>query len=473
MRKLEGLNPKKVFYYFEELTKIPRCSGNELEVAKYIEGVGKSLGYRTFRDEFHNVVIEKPAQNNHPSRKTIILQAHTDMVCVARDGFDFDFSCMPIPVKVEGDWVATEGTTLGADNGIGAAMMLALLDDQDLMLPAITCLFTATEETGMNGVIGLEKGSVKGDMLINIDSEEEGVLLTSCAGGVNHSSALKVTYDGSAGNLKKIIVSGLRGGHSGMEIVKERANAVKLLARVLGSIEGVRIADIKGGVKMNAIPQVAEAVVHGDVERVAAEMEQVFRNEYFSNDPDIKVTLADVEGELPLLSEKSGNDIIHYLRIAPHGKVGMSKTIHGLVETSLNLAIVQIEDDIFRIEHSVRSSVRSLKYEVADTLKRLITVFGGESRMSDGYPEWQYREESYLREHMKTVWKDMHGKDMTVTAIHAGLECGYLVEKIGDIDMVSIGPDHQDVHTPDERVCISSVERVFSFLIKTLERIQL
>lgn len=472
MRKLEGLKPEKVFYYFEELTKIPRCSGNELEVAKFIEAFGKSHGYKTVRDAFHNVVIEKPAQNGHPSKKTVILQAHTDMVCVAREGLNFDFSCSPIPIKVDGDWVATEGTTLGADNGIGAAMMLAILDDKELVLPAITCLFTATEETGMNGVIGLKQGSVKGDMLINIDSEEEGVLLTSCAGGVNHSSALCVSYEGSADRLYKIVVSGLKGGHSGMEIGKERANAIKLLARILGSVEDIRIADIKGGVKMNAIPQVAEATVRGEVEGVCKQLLKDFQNEYAVHDGDIKVEITEVRQEMPLLSKKSTDDIINYLRLAPHGKVGMSKTIHGLVETSLNLAIVGIVDSVFKAEHSVRSSVRSLKYDVADTLKRLIEVLGGESCLSDGYPEWQYREESYLREHMKKVWSNLYSKDMVVTAIHAGLECGYLVEKIGDIDMVSIGPDHRDVHTPDERVSISSVERVFRFLTHALEKLE-
>lgn len=473
MRKLEGLRPSKVFYYFEELTKIPRCSGNELEVAKFIEEFGKTRGYKTVRDAAHNVVIEKPAQNGHPSKKTVILQAHTDMVCVAREGLDFDFSCSPIPIKVDGDWIATEGTTLGADNGIGAAMMLAILDDTELVLPAITCLFTATEETGMDGVIGLEKGSVKGDMLINIDSEEEGVLLTSCAGGINHSSSLRVSYEGSSDRLCKITVSGLKGGHSGMEIGKERANAIKLLARILGAAKDIRIADIRGGVKMNAIPQAAEAVVQGDVAEISAQLLKEFQNEYAVHDGDIKVEITEVKGEKPLLSKKSTEDIIHYLRLAPHGKVRMSKTIHGLVETSLNLAIVGISDSVFRAEHSVRSSVRSLKYDVADTLKRLIEVLGGESRLSDGYPEWQYREESYLREFMKKMWAELYGKDPVVTAIHAGLECGYLVEKIGDIDMISIGPDHRDVHTPDERVCISSVERVFRFLTHTLEKLEI
>lgn len=472
MRKLEGLKPERVFYYFEELTKIPRCSGNELQVAKYIESIGKRLNYKTRRDASHNVVIEKPAQNGHTSKKTVILQAHTDMVCVAREGLDFDFTCSPIPVKVEGDWIMTEGTTLGADNGIGAAMCLAVLEDQELSLPAITCLFTATEETGMDGVIGLEQGSVKGDMLINIDSEEEGYLLTSCAGGVNHSSSFPMTFEGMSKHLKRIVVSGLKGGHSGMEIVRERANAIQLLARVLGSAGSeIRIASIKGGVKMNAIPQTAEAIVEGEIEEIAANMERLFRSEYQFNDPDIRVEVTPHHGEMPLLSRDSAKKAVDFLRVAPHGIVGMSKTVHGLVETSLNLAIAGIEGENLFVEHSIRSSVRSLKYESLARLSVLVEAFGGIGKSSDGYPEWQYREESYLREHMKQVWKDLYGKELKVTAIHAGLECGYLVEKIGDIDMVSIGPDHFDVHTPDERVCISSVERVYRFLTHTLETV--
>lgn len=471
MGKLTGLKPDRVFYYFEELTKIPRCSGNELRVAQYIEGVAEELGLNVVRDEFHNVIVEKPSQGGKSSKK-VILQAHTDMVCVARDGYDFDFSCSPIPVKVDGDWVMTEGTTLGADNGIGASMLLAVMEDKQTPYPAMAFLFTATEETGMNGVIGLKKGSVKGDMLINIDSEEEGVLLTSCAGGINHTAKFPLVFGAKKSGMKKITVSGLKSGHSGMEIVKERANALQLLARVLEKCVGLEIASIKGGVKMNAIPQSAEAIVLCEgAAAAAAEMKAVFVNEYAGIENGIEVSVVDVEGEYAVMGGEMSAKLVDYILLAPHGVQRMSHSVHGLVETSANLAIIEMQEDALLVHQSVRSSVRSRKYETAQNIVRLTERFGGVSHLSDGYPEWQYREESYLREHMKGVWKELYGSELKVGAIHAGLECGYLGEKIGDIDMVSIGPEHHDVHTPDERVRISSVERVFKFLVTTLEKI--
>lgn len=465
---MKGIKPERVFYYFDKLTKIPRCSGDELEVAKYIEGVAEELGLRAVRDSFHNVIVEKPAQGSSSAKK-VILQAHTDMVCVARDGYEFDFSCSPIPVVIDGDWVRTEGTTLGADNGIGVSMMLSIMENKEIAHPNMVFLFTATEETGMNGVIGLEPGDVQGDMLINIDSEEEGYLLTSCAGGINHMAEFHPRYEEKAGGLKKISISGLKGGHSGMEIVKERANSIKLLARILGKIKDLRIASISGGVKLNAIPHIAEATVSGiGIDQAVEEMLAEFKNEYCVNDPEISVKVTEVSGEMPVMDVATMESLVNFLRISAHGILSMSKTIHGLVESSVNLAMVENEKDRIVVFHKLRSSVRSLKYETVDVLRRLALSLGANSSVSDDYPEWQYREESYLREHMKQVWKEMYGKDLVVTAIHAGLECGYLVEKVGDIDMVSIGPDHHDVHTPDERVSISSVERVYAFLEKTL-----
>ncbi len=471
MGKLTGLKPERVLYYFEELTKIPRCSGDELRVAKYIEGTANELGLHVVRDEFHNVIVEKPAQGSNSS-KTVILQAHTDMVCIARDGYDFDFACSPIPVKVDGDWIMTEGTTLGADNGIGAAMMLAIMEDKVSAYPAMSFLFTATEETGMDGVIGLKKGAVKGDMLINIDSEEEGILLASCAGGINHTARLPVSFGAARVGLKKIAVGGLKGGHSGQEIVKERANSIKLLARVLDKCRGVQIASFKGGIKMNAIPQSAEAVVafDGSMDFVA-DMQAVFNNEYAGIEDSVNLVVSDFEGELPVLGVEESKKMIDYLLLAPHGVQRMSHSVDGLVETSLNLAIAVLDGGVLEVHQSVRSSVRSRKYELAENLVKLTERFGGETKLSDGYPEWQFREESYLREHMKKVWKELYGSELEISAIHAGLECGYLVEKIGDIDMVSIGPEHHDVHTPDERVRISSIERVYQFLRNTLEKI--
>lgn len=473
MRKLEGLKPEKVFYFFEELTKIPRGSGNELEVAKYIEQYALQKGFSAVRDEFHNVVVHKGAQHTD-SKKTVLLQAHTDMVCVAREGFAFDFTKQPIPVKVEGDWVKTEGTTLGADNGIGASMMLAVLDDADIVHPNLTCIFTATEETGMNGVIGLDAEHVKGNCLINIDTEEEGTIITSCSGGMHHLSTIKIRYEDSSNKLFKISVGGLKGGHSGMSIGIGRANANKLLARTLLKIDDCRIAAISGGDKMNAIPQYAEAVIASelDLDSICGIMQKQFRNEYQGIDDALEIRVQPVSEEKPLLSRESARQILTLLIVAPHGVQGMSASIHGLVETSLNMAMIGTCMDEFFMKHSIRSSVRSRKSEVADSLKMLVEAVGGSSRTSAEYPEWQYREHSPLREQMKAAWKKLYGVDLKVDAIHAGLECGYLAEKNADLDMVSMGPTHHDVHTPDERVSISSVEKVYQFLLEVLSTIR-
>lgn len=473
MRKLEGLRPEKVFYFFEELTKIPRGSGNELAVAKFIEQYALNKGFQAVRDEYHNVVVHKPAQHTD-SKKTVLLQAHTDMVCVAREGYAFDFTKQAIPVKVEGDWVKTEGTTLGADNGIGASMMLAVLDDGEMAHPNLTCIFTATEETGMNGVIGLDAGHVKGDCLINIDTEEEGTIITSCSGGMHHLSTCKVTYDGSSNKLFKVSVGGLKGGHSGMSIGVGRANANKLLARTLLKIDDCRIATISGGDKMNAIPQYAEALIASerDLNSICESMQKQFRNEYQGIDDALEVRVQPVHEEHKLMSRDTVQKILTLLIVAPHGVQGMSASIHGLVETSLNLAMIGTCMDEFFMKHSIRSSVRSRKSEVADCLKMLVEAVGGTSSISAEYPEWQYREHSPLREQMKESWKKLYGIELKVDAIHAGLECGYLAEKNADLDMVSMGPTHHDVHTPDERVSISSVERVFAFLTEVLSVIK-
>lgn len=493
MSKLGKLKPERVFYHFEELSKIPRESHNELEVAKYVEQFGIDLGLKVSRDDFHNVIIEKPATSGMEDRPHTILQGHLDMVCVKEEGHEFDFETMPIPLKIDGDWVKAEGTTLGADNGIAVAMMMAILESKSLPHPPIIALFTATEETGMDGVMGLEKGVVKGDILINIDSEEEGVILASCAGGVDHHTFLPIHRQPLDGKPYSLTVSGLKGGHSGLEIDRNRANAIKLAGRLLQRLIsefGVRLISIDGGEKMNAIASksVMEIMVpnccHEKISEAILEMGNIFSNEYSISDPNIKIELEPIVGELdfPPITEEDTAKVAQLIVVTPFAVQTMSQGIEGLVETSLNLgqifiqnpdvpeprSVSKISGESLVLSSSIRSSVKSRKDGMIIRLDLIAKLVGASTTTSASYPEWQYKSDSPIREHMKKIWENMYGKELKVDAIHAGLECGFLVEKLGDIDMVSMGPNLYDVHTPKERMSISSVERVYDFLLKVL-----
>ncbi|MDO4799531.1 MAG: aminoacyl-histidine dipeptidase [Bacillota bacterium] len=500
--QLKGLQPERVFHFFEEISQIPRESGNELAIAKHLEAFGQSLGFRTERDEHHNVIIYKPASAGMEAKPTVILQGHSDMVCVKEDGLDFDFATQPIPLVVDGDMLRTAGTTLGADNGIAVAMMMAILEDSSLVHPPLVCLITATEETGMDGVMGLKPGQVRGDILINLDSEEEGKVLTSCAGGINHHIMLVPEREPMADRSKiKLIVSGLSGGHSGIEINTCRANAIKLLGRVASELFeafDVRPIRMSGGEKMNAIAKRAEGAFairttdRAAIEAKVAELEARFRNEYSITEPGLKLELVEPKcgghghahgkggqgcgcgGKHEMLTAESAHKVIALLRLAPFGPQSMSAGVPGLVESSMNLGLFELPGATgseMLLRTSIRSSVRSLKYEIVDQMEQIAKLIGARTSTRADYPEWQFKEHSPVRELMIRVYHEMTGKELEVAALHAGLECGFLTDRVGDIDMVSMGPNLHDVHTPKERLSISSTARVYDFLLKVLSRI--
>ncbi|SHH24421.1 dipeptidase D [Caloranaerobacter azorensis DSM 13643] len=480
---LSGFEPKAVFKFFEELTRIPRGSGNEKQVSDYLVKFAKDNRLEVIQEECLNVIIKKPGTKGYENAPTVILQGHMDMVCVKDEDLEFDFTKDPIPLVVDGDMIRTKGTTLGADNGIAVAMIMAILESKDLPHPPLVALFTVSEETGMDGVLNLNPENVSGDILINIDSEEEGTILASCAGGVDNIIHLPVEWN-EADNSKigyEISIKGLIGGHSGMEIDKNRANAIKLLGRLLEALDreiNIDIANVSGGEKKNAIAKMSKAVVminKEDEERfkhIVDEYQKIFSNEYKTADPNISIKLERVDGIQRVFGLKTKKGLISILRLIPNGVQTMSADIKGLVESSNNIGVLTTKEEEIVFDSAVRSSVRSLKKEINDRIQNICDLVGAKMELVSDYPEWEFKAESPIRDLMVEVYKDMFGKEAKVDAIHAGLECGFFKEKIGDIDMVSIGPNIYDVHTPNEHISISSTKRVFEFLCEVLKRIK-
>jgi len=480
---LKGLMPEKVFQYFEELTQIPRGSGNEKAVSDYLVKFAKDRNLEVTQDEIYNVIIKKKASKGYENAKSVILQGHCDIVCAKEEDLDFDFEKDPIEIYVDGDMIRTRGTTLGADNGVAVAMAMAILDSKDMQHPELTVLITVSEETGMDGVLNLKKGQVKGDILINIDSEEEGVALSSCAGGVDNIIKLPIKWENTDKNLvaKRVSIRGLLGGHSGMEIDKNRANAIKLMGRLLEKINDnfeIRVSSINGGEKMNAIAKFAISDIvfkkenEATLNEIIKEFESTVKNEYKTADPNITVSLDDINLSERNMTSETTEKLIDVLRLIPFGVQTMSADIKGLVESSTNIGVLEIQEDEIIFNSAVRSSVKTLKDEINSRMAVIAKLVGAEMELHADYPEWEFKPESEIREKMKEVYKDMYGKNLKVNAIHAGLECGFLKEKVGDIDMISIGPNIYDVHTPLEHLSISSTRRVYEFLCEVLKRIK-
>ena len=478
---LEELRPKSVFGFFEELTKIPRCSGDEKRASDYLVSFAEERKLEVFQDAAHNVIIKKPGTAGYESSPAVIIQGHMDMVCEKSKGSDHDFSKDPIPLKVEGDFVRTEGTTLGADNGIAVAYGLALLDATDIPHPPLELLVTTAEETGMNGAFALETEHLSGKTLLNIDAEEEGVLFVSCAGGVDLLSEFDTAWEKAEGGALHIEVSGLKGGHSGLEIIKQRANAIKLLARVLDAARKVgefHLAAITGGTKSNAIAREAQATITADaavLTQIAAVVESMsadLQAEYATSDPGIKVVATPADKVEERLDSASTAKLIDFLVVAPNGVQSMSQDLENLVESSVNLGVLEQSGQRFKMIISARSSVNSIREDLACRIEALARLVNSKSARSAEYPAWQYEADSAIRDLCETVYKEVSGKDAQIQAIHAGLECGLLKQKLPQTDMISFGPNLYAVHTPDEHLSISSVDNTWEFLKSVLARLK-
>ena len=480
MGVLTGLKPERVFYYFEELTRIPHGSGDTLAISNYICRTAKDMGLYCRQDELNNVIIIKPAAPGYENAPAVMLQGHMDMVCEKEKGCSHDFSRDPLKLGIDGDEIYAEGTTLGGDDGIAVAYMLALLEEKDLGHPRLECVITVDEETGMEGAEGVDLDGLEAKYLLNLDSEEEGIFLASCAGGLRFNLNLPLNREPWKGTEYKISVEKLTGGHSGGEIHKGRANANVLLGRLLNELQGhisFRLTDLAGGSKDNAITResFARIVSEEPFEKIAEAVESlaaVYRKEYAVTDPLMEITAAESAGDKMPLDEISQEKVLFALLEAPYGVQAMSSDIEGLVETSLNLGIMETREKEWHISYSIRSSVASRKEWLKEKLIRLAQYLGGSYSITGDYPGWEFQRESALRDLMCAVYREKYGKDPLVEAIHAGLECGLLLHKKPDMDAVSFGPDMKDIHTPKERLSISSTARVYDFLKEVLSRMK-
>ena len=477
MSVLEHLEPRSVFRFFEELCAIPHGSRNTKAVSDWCAAFARERGLEYCQDTSNNIIIIKEAAPGYEDAEPVILQGHLDMVCEKEADCGKDMDREGLDLAVEGDCVFARGTTLGGDDGIAVAMALAILDAQDIPHPRLEAVFTADEEIGLLGAAALNVTPLKGRTMVNLDSEEEGVFTVSCAGGCTATCVLPAARAPFAGAPLTVAVEGLTGGHSGAEIHKGRANADMLLGRVLRAIShetALRIQRVSGGLKDNAIPASARAQIlvsdAAAARRAAAEMEAALQNEYRAADPALTVRVEAGDGAAEPMDAASTQRILCLLTCAPNGVQAMSAHIPGLVQTSLNLGILTTEGHRVRASFCVRSSVDSQREMLKDRLACLAEQLGGCLEVSGEYTGWQYREASPLRDRMAEVFTEQYGRPPRVEAIHAGLECGIFAGKLPGLDCVSIGPDLLEIHTPRERMSVSSVQRVWAFLLEVLKR---
>ena len=479
---LGHLKPELVWYHFEEICKYPRPSKKEEKIAEYVVSVGKRLSLQTEKDKFGNIVIRKPATPGKENLKTVVLQGHIDMVCEKNRDVEHDFDNDPIYPYIDGDWVKAKGTTLGADNGIGVACALAVLESKDIEHGPIECLFTLDEETGLTGASSLKKGFLKADILINMDSEELGTLFIGCSGGKNTAATFKAKLEKTPRNYSafELKVDGLKGGHSGLEIHVGRGNAVKILNRAIWSYSQenrIHLSEINGGNKHNAIPREAFAVIlvpkndEKKLKKFVAKYNDIVKAEYAAVEPDLVVSMEKHAAPEKVIDEKTQKHLINALYAIPHGVIKMSNDIPGLVETSTNLAVVETIGKNINIVTSQRSPVASENVDITDMVTSVLKLAGADIKYGDGYPGWAPDINSDILKVFKSTFNQMYGKEPEVTAIHAGLECGIIKEKYPDMDMISFGPTMCDVHSPGEKLQISTVPEFFKQLITVLNNI--
>ncbi len=481
---IKDLEPKIVWNYFYDITQIPRPSKKEEKIIAYLLDFAKKHNLEAKKDKAGNVLITKEATPGKENLPTVILQSHVDMVCEKNSDVEHDFDTQPIETVIDGDWIKAKGTTLGADNGIGVAATLAVLASDDIAHGKIEGLFTVDEETGLTGANSLEKGFLTGDILINLDTEEEGEIYIGCAGGKGTKAYFKYKTKDSPKKYFwcKVQVKGLRGGHSGSDIDKGFGNANKILTRFLHSIArkkyGMLLSEIGGGNLHNAIAREAYAVIgvkekYKEDIRVKLNMFLAdIQNEYKKTEANLNIELESVEIPSNVINKKTAEKLILALYACPHGVISMSQDISGLVETSTNLASIKMLDNhLIEVNTSQRSSVESQKNYMVNMVASVFELAGAKVTHSDGYPGWQPNPDSAMLKVAKKEYKDLYNKTAKVKAIHAGLECGLFLEKYPNLDMISIGPDMTDVHSPDEKMKISSVGKFWDYLKKILENL--
>lgn len=476
----EELYPQRVFYYFEQIAAIPHGSRNTKAISDFLVNFAKEHNLVWYQDENNNVVIVKEASAGYEAAEPIIIQGHMDMVCEKEKGVDIDFEKDGLKLYIDGDFLKAEGTTLGGDDGIAVAYALALLDFQEIAHPKLEVVITVDEEIGMLGADAIDLSMLTGHTMLNIDSDVEGSFLTGCAGGMAVNVTLPIKRVMQSGEKVALTITGLEGGHSGSEIDKEHGNANILMGRLLRALfeeTPFGIISLAGGLKDNAIPRecVTELLVPQEnvnlVKEIADKLDIELKKEFMTADPSVCIEFEDLgKKEERILDFGSVSRVIFYLRSVPNGVQHMSQVMHGMVETSLNLGIMELKEDALHTVTSIRSSVGTRKADLLDRVTAIVELLGGEAEVEGDYPAWEYKQDSSLRPQIAKVYKQLYGKDPVFETIHAGLECGLLSEKIKNLDCVSFGPDNFDIHTPKERLSISSTGRVWDFIVEFLRQ---
>lgn len=479
-KEILNLEPKELWKHFYSLTEIPRPSKHEDAIQDFMYKFGKDLGLETIKDEVGNIIIKKPATKGMEDRKTVVLQGHLDMVPQKNSDKDHDFKTDPIEAMIDGEWVTANGTTLGADNGMGVAAAMAVLESKDLVHPPVEALFTADEEAGMTGANALKPGILDADILINMDSEDEGELYIGCAGGIDANVTFEFEEQDTPANTKayKLGMTGLKGGHSGMDIILYRGNSNILLMRFLRQAIinfDIKIGEIAGGDLRNAIPRESFVTVvvpndkAADFENAVKEAEKLYASELSVKEPDLSLKAEETEAPAKVMADEYAKTLVNAVYATPNGVIRMSDDMEGMVETSTNLAIVQTKGKTVEVKCLLRSAVESAKDALAEQIKSVWELAGAKVVMAGAYPGWKPNPNSEILETMKEVYNKEFGRIPELKAIHAGLECGILGSTYTNWDMISFGPTIRYPHSPDEKVNIETVEKFWRFLVKTLE----
>jgi dipeptidase D len=477
--QLQQLDPAVVWKHFDAIRQIPRASGNENAAREYVLGIAKRLGLESKRDKFGNIVIYKPAQKGREGAATVALQGHLDMVCEKNEGTPHDFAKDPIKVVRHDEWLMADGTTLGADNGVGVAAALAVMESKDIAHGPMEFVFTMEEETGLIGASEFGEGMIKAKYFLNLDGEEKGTLCIGCSGGVNTTARRRVTLKPPAGNAAyRVKVSGLKGGHSGVDIHLGRGNAIRILGNaVQRAMEKVplEVADVKGGSARNVIPREATAVVvlddarAGELKAVISDFAQETKTDLGKFDPGVQITVEKTDRPAQVLDKADGARLVDVLATLHHGVLAMSPDIPGLVQTSTNLATVAINGNEVEIGTSQRSSIEASKMAAARMVSTALRASGFDVEPGSGYPGWKPEPESEIVRKLKDVYKSTFGQETRLVAMHAGLECGVIGETYPGMQMVSFGPQIESPHSPNERIEIDSVAEFWKFLKAALE----
>lgn len=469
---LENCRPIDVFFYFEQISSIPRGSGNCRQIADYVETFARSRGLDWERDAYDNVIVKKPGSASLEYAPAVMLQGHLDMVCEKTPPSAHNFLSDPLPLQTDGKYVWSVGTTLGADDGIAVAMMLAILDNAAAVHPPLECVFTSDEEIGLIGAQHLDLSGCCARYLINLDCDEDGVFIAGCCGGISVHYTIPVRRIYRSGRGKRLIIDGLQGGHSGAEIHKKGGNAIRLMAQLLSDAcdDSFSLVSMHGGNKDNVIPARCEAVILGEGDFFSAF--SVLQREYRDREPNLRLIEEDIAViEADVLVGESMTHLLHFLTQVPCGVLSMHPEIEGLVGTSANLAVVETGENYASGTISVRSEAAEERNAVCAQVSSLLTPMGGSEQRDGAYPGWTYRKSSLLRQIMAETWKEMFSQVPKVEVIHAGLECGVLQSKLPGLDIVSFGPAITGIHTPAERLHIASVEKNYHFLLEVLKKL--